>query len=53
MEQLIKEKDIDTMSNEVNSKILEYEKNHKNGSGKYYAVDEMNSKLDKVISKYA
>lgn len=53
MEQLMKEKEIDTLSAEVNAKILEYENNHKNCSGKYYTVDEMNEMINKVISKHA
>ena len=53
MEQLIKEKEIDTLSVEVNAKILEYENNHKNCSGKYYTADEMNDMINKVISKNA
>ena len=53
MEQLMKEKEIDTLSVEVDAKILEYENKHKDCSGKYYTVDEMNDMINKVISKYA
>ncbi|MBR3288793.1 MAG: hypothetical protein IKI71_03430 [Lachnospiraceae bacterium] len=52
MQQLVKDKITDVISTEIDAKILEYEKNHKNCSGKYYTVDEMNDMINKVISKY-
>ncbi len=48
-----KRKKLDVATDEVNSKLLEYEKNHKNGSGQYYTVGEVNEKIEKIIPKYA
>ncbi len=53
MDQTAKEKKLDVATDEVNSKLLEYEKNHKNGSGQYYTVGEVNEKIEKIIPKYA
>ena len=53
MGQTAKEKKLDMVTDEVNSKLLEYEKNHKNGSGQYYTVDEVKEKIEKIIPKYA
>lgn len=52
MEQLVNVKEISILSGEIESKINEYENNHKNCSGKYYTIDETNDMVDKVISKY-
>lgn len=35
--------------NGLDSKISEYEKNHKDGKGKYYTLGEVNTILDKAI----
>ena len=52
MEQVLKNETIDTMTSEVDAKLLEYEKKHKDGSGKWYTVDDLNDMMDKVISRY-
>lgn len=49
MDQTAKEKKLDVATDEVNSKLLEYEKNHKNGFGQYYTVGEVKEKIEKKI----
>ena len=52
MEQVLKKETIETMTSEIEVKLLEYEKNHKDGTGKWHTVSDMNEMLDKVIDKY-
>ena len=53
MDHTAKETKLDVVADEVNSKLLEYEKNHNNGSGQYYTVGEVKEKIEKIIPKYA
>ena len=43
---------IEKMTSEIDAKLLEYENNHKSGTGKWYTVDDMNEMIDEVISKH-
>ena len=52
MEQVLNNETIEKMTSEINAKLLEYENNHKSGTGKWYTIDDMNEMIDEVISKH-
>ncbi|MBR4313513.1 MAG: hypothetical protein IKP66_01230 [Lachnospiraceae bacterium] len=52
MEQVLNNETIEKMTSEIDAKLLEYEKNHKSGMGKWYTIDDMNEMIDEVISKH-
>ena len=52
MEQVLNNKTIEKMTSEIDAKLLEYEKNRKSGTGKWYTIDDMNEMIDEVISKH-
>lgn len=52
MEQVLNNETIEKMTSEIDAKLLEYEKKHKSGTGKWYTIDDMNEMIDEVISKH-
>ena len=46
MEQVLNNETIEKMTSEIDAKLLEYEKNHKSGTGKWYTIDDMNEMID-------
>lgn len=52
MEQVLNNETIEKMTSEIDAKLLEYENNHKSGTGKWYTIDDMNEMIDEVISKH-
>lgn len=47
MEQVLNNETIEKMTSEIDAKLLEYENNHKSGTGKWYTIDDMNEMIDK------
>ncbi|MBP3200083.1 MAG: hypothetical protein J6M39_00325 [Lachnospiraceae bacterium] len=50
MEQVLNNETIEKMTSEIDAKLLEYENNHKSGTGKWYTIDDMNEMIDEVSS---
>ena len=46
MEQVLNNETIEKMTSEIDAKLLEYENNHKSGTGKWYTIDDMNEMID-------